>query len=60
VHIVGLLASELINEAAALRAVEVTCEEWADMIHVHPTHAETMMEAAAGILDRCLHVPATK
>jgi len=60
VHIVGPLASELINEAAALRAAEVTCEEWADMIHAHPTHAETMMEAAAAILGRCLHMPATK
>jgi len=60
VHIVGPQASELINEAAALRAAEVTCEEWADMIHVHPTHAESMMEAAAAVLERCLHVPATK
>ncbi len=60
VHIVGPQASELINEAAALRAAEVTCEEWADMIHVHPTHAESMMEAAAAVLERCLHVPSTK
>ncbi|MEI6645782.1 MAG: dihydrolipoyl dehydrogenase [bacterium] len=60
VHIVGPLASELINEAVALRAAEVTCEEWADMIHAHPTHAETMMEAAAGVLDRCLHLPPAK
>lgn len=57
VHIVGPLASELINEAATLRAAEVTCEEWAEMIHVHPTHAETLMEAAAGVLNRCLHLP---
>lgn len=60
VHIVGPLASELINEAAALRAAEVTCEEWAEMMHAHPTHAETMMEAAAGVLNRCLHLPPAK
>jgi dihydrolipoamide dehydrogenase len=60
VHMVGPLASELINEAAALRAAEVTCEEWAEMMHAHPTHAETMMEAAAGVLDRCLHLPPVK
>jgi dihydrolipoamide dehydrogenase len=60
VHMVGPLASELINEAAALRAAEVTCEEWAEMMHAHPTHAETMMEAAAGVLDRCLHLPPAK
>jgi dihydrolipoamide dehydrogenase len=60
VHMVGPLASELINEAAALRAAEVTCEEWAEMTHAHPTHAETMMEAAAGVLDRCLHLPPVK
>jgi dihydrolipoamide dehydrogenase len=60
VHMVGPLASELINEAAALRASEVTCEEWAEMMHAHPTHAETMMEAAAGVLDRCLHLPPAK
>ncbi len=60
VHIVGPLASELINEAAALRAAEVTCEEWAAMLHAHPTHAETLMEAAAGVWERCLHLPAPK
>jgi dihydrolipoamide dehydrogenase len=60
VHMVGPLASELINEAAALRSAEVTCEEWAEMMHAHPTHAETMMEAAADVLGRCLHLPAAK
>jgi len=58
VHILGPLASELINEAAALRASEITCDEWADMMHAHPTHAETLMEAAAAVLGRCLHLPA--
>jgi dihydrolipoamide dehydrogenase len=60
VHMVGPLASELINEAAALRSAEVTCEEWAEMMHAHPTHAETLMEAAASVLDRCLHLPPAK
>jgi dihydrolipoamide dehydrogenase len=58
VHIIGPHASELINEAAALRAMEVTAEELADLIHAHPTCSETLMEAAAHALGRCLHLPA--
>lgn len=59
VQIIGPHASELINEAAALRAMEITADEWADIIHAHPTHSETLMEAAAAVLGRCLHLPAS-
>jgi len=57
VHILGPHASELINEAAALRALEATAEELADTIHAHPTLTETLKEAAAHTLGRCLHLP---
>jgi dihydrolipoamide dehydrogenase len=57
VHIVGPTASELINEAAALMAQEITADELAETVHAHPTHAETLMEAAAAALGRCLHLP---
>jgi dihydrolipoamide dehydrogenase len=57
VHIFGSNASELINEAAALMEMEITAEELADVIHAHPTNAETLMEAAASSLGRCIHLP---
>ncbi len=60
VHIIGPHASELINEAAALRNMEVTAEELADLIHAHPTLSETLMESAAQALGRCLHLPSQR
>lgn len=56
-HILGPHASDLINEAAMLRAMEITATELAEVIHAHPTHAETLMEAAADALGKCLHLP---
>jgi len=56
VHIVGPNATELINEAAALMAAEVTADEIAEMIHAHPTYAEAFKEAAADSLGDCLHL----
>jgi dihydrolipoamide dehydrogenase len=49
--------SEIINEAAALMAMEVTSHEIADIIHGHPSVGEAFMEAAADSLGRCLHLP---
>jgi dihydrolipoamide dehydrogenase len=59
-HILGPHASDLINEAAVLRAMEITATELAEIIHAHPTHAETLMEAAADALGKCLHLPPRK
>ncbi len=47
VHIVGPAAAEMINEAAALMAMEVTAHEIAGIVHAHPTFSEALMEAAA-------------
>jgi dihydrolipoamide dehydrogenase len=60
VHIVGPGAAEIINEAAALMAMEITVHEMADIIHGHPTVSEALMEAAADSLGRCIHIPPKK
>ncbi len=57
VHIVGPAAAEMINEAAALMAMEVTAHEIAGIIHGHPTFTEAFMEAAADSIGACLHLP---
>ncbi|MDR2049574.1 MAG: dihydrolipoyl dehydrogenase [Treponema sp.] len=57
VHIVGQGASEIINEAAALMAMEITVHELADIVHGHPTVSEALMEAAAAALGRSIHLP---
>ena len=60
VHMVGLGASEIINEAAALMAMEITAHEVAEIIHGHPTVSEAFMEAAADALGKCIHLPPKK
>ncbi len=57
VHIVGHGASEIINEAAALMAMEITAHEVAEIMHGHPTVSEAFMEAAADALGKCIHLP---
>ncbi|MBI9106786.1 MAG: dihydrolipoyl dehydrogenase [Spirochaetales bacterium] len=57
VHIVGHGASEIINEAAALMAMEITVHEVSEIIHGHPSVSEAFMEAAADCLGRCIHLP---
>ena len=42
-------ASEIINEAASLMAMEITVHEMAEIIHGHPSVSEALMEAAAGL-----------
>ncbi|MDR1308269.1 MAG: dihydrolipoyl dehydrogenase [Treponema sp.] len=60
VHMAGHGASEIINEAAALMAMEITVHELAELIHGHPTVSEALMEAAADALGRCVHLPPKK
>jgi dihydrolipoamide dehydrogenase len=57
VHMVGPGAAEIINEAAALMAMEITVHELADIMHGHPTVSEALMEAAADCLGKCIHLP---
>lgn len=57
VHIIGPTATEMINEAAALMAMEITVNEVARISHAHPTFSEAFMEAAADALGECNHLP---
>ena len=57
VHIAGAGASEIINEAASLMAMEITAHEVAEIVHGHPTVSEAFMEAAADALGKCIHLP---
>lgn len=57
VHIVGPSAAEIINEAAALMAMEITVHEIAHISHAHPAFAEAFMEAAADAVGESLHLP---
>jgi dihydrolipoamide dehydrogenase len=60
IHIVGHSASEIINEAAAMMAMEITVHELSEIIHGHPTVSEALMEAAADCLGKCIHLPPSK
>jgi len=57
VHLVGPGAAEVINEAAALMAGELTANEAARIVHGHPTYSEAMKEAFADALGECPHLP---
>lgn len=57
VHIIGINAAEMINEAAALVINNVTVDHVAETVHAHPTYSEAFMEAAADALDVCIHLP---
>jgi dihydrolipoamide dehydrogenase len=56
VHIFGGPATELISECAALRAMEITAHEAADIIHAHPTYSEAFAEACADALGQAIHL----
>jgi len=57
VHLLGPGAAEIINEAAALMAGELTAHEAAGIVHAHPTFGEAMKEAFADALGECPHLP---
>ena len=56
-HILGLFASELINEAATAIANGLTVRQWGHVIHAHPSVAEALPEAALDCFGRSLHLP---
>jgi len=59
-HIFGAAAAEMISEAAALMAMEVTAHEITGIMHAHPTFSESFMEACADALGQCIHLPPRK
>ncbi len=56
VHMFGASAGELIAEAAVALGFEATATEWGEIIHVHPTLSEAVMEAALGVNKRSVHM----
>jgi dihydrolipoamide dehydrogenase len=57
VQMIGLFASELINEAATVIANGLTVSQWGHVIHAHPSIAEALPEAALDCFGRSLHLP---
>ena len=57
IHIIGTGATELVNEAAILKALEVPADEAADMIFAHPTVSEVLKEALADVNNESIHTP---
>jgi len=56
VHILGAHASDLIAEGALSLSMEATAYEIVNTIHAHPTLAETIAEAAEGIVGKPIHL----
>ncbi|MFO8007804.1 MAG: dihydrolipoyl dehydrogenase, partial [Candidatus Brocadiia bacterium] len=50
VHICAAEASSLLGEACIALRLECTAEELAETIHAHPTLAESLREAAEGVI----------
>lgn len=55
-HMIGPEVSELLPELTLAQKNELTIEEVADNIHVHPTLSEAILEAAEGALGRSIHI----
>jgi hypothetical protein len=56
VHIFGVLAGDLIAEAAAAMEFGASAEDLAHVCHAHPTLAESLGEAALGVAGRAIHM----
>lgn len=56
VHILGVHASDLIAEGTLALSMEATAFEIVNTIHAHPTLAETIAEAAEGIIGKPIHL----
>lgn len=59
VHILGVHASDLIAEGTLALSMEATAFEIVNTIHAHPTLAETIAEAAEGIIGKPIHLART-
>ncbi len=57
VHIIGDRATDLIHEAAVAMENGLTTKELAEVIHSHPTMAESVMEAMEDVHGMSVHVP---
>ena len=55
-HIMGPHADDLIHEGAVALKMKATAKDLANMIHVHPTLPEAIMEASHGIGGQPIHL----
>ncbi len=56
VHIIGPHASDIVHEGALAIKAGLTVRELADLIHVHPTLSEGLMECAEDVHQAAIHV----
>jgi dihydrolipoamide dehydrogenase len=56
VHIIGPMASELIQQAVLALAFSASSEDLARAIHAHPTLSEALHEAALAVGKRAIHI----
>ena len=55
VHMLGAHAADLVHEAALAMQLGATVTQMAEMIHAHPTLAESLMEAAEDAEGKAIH-----
>ena len=60
VHIIGPAATDLIHEAGLAIRHGLTAADLASFVHAHPTLSEALMEAAAAVSGRAIHLPKEK
>lgn len=56
VHIIGTMASELIQQAVLAMAFSASSEDLARTVHAHPSLSEVMHEAALAVDKRTIHI----
>jgi len=56
VHIIGPMASELIQQAVLALAFSASSEDLARTIHAHPSLSEVVHEAALAVDKRTIHI----
>lgn len=56
IHIIGPLASELIQEAVVAMEFAASSEDIARIVHAHPSLSEALHEAALGVMKRSIHI----
>ena len=56
VHIIGAMASELIQQAVLAMAFSASSEDLARTVHAHPSLSEVMHEAALAVDKRTIHI----
>ena len=56
VHMIGPMASELIQQAVLAMAFSASSEDLARTIHAHPSLSEVMHEAALAVDKRTIHI----